>query len=536
MPPRCYPPDPPRNKGENEIWQALYKGLRDCDVIMTGVRFETKHGDREVDIVVLTPDLGFVAIEVKGGSVFVEDGQWMQWGPQGAHEIDPIQQAVGGKHSLARYLEYHPAWHYGRVRWAHMIAFPDTTLDEDFRAPGVENGLVVLDASELSTAADEVFGRLRMFLANQPLNGPGEDALALAVQLLAPSTDPKERAANARAYREKFVEDLAEDRAVILKALREVRRYEVTGGPGTGKTWMAMELAKMLAVSGKRVAFLCYSKGLATYVHRETSKWGRKKAPALVSTFHALATTYGITVEPGDQADYWEVVLPDLIAKAALNQDHGLKFDAIVVDESQDFSENWWTAVLNMLRAEPGLYLFGDKTQRVFNRINDSHVDLVPILLDQNIRNTRQIGLALNRLNNEKMRLLGGEGADVRWVECSMEDAYGVASDQIDPLLTEGWGTKDIALLTTKSKHPIQAEQIAAGRDNYWELLFEGDDVFYSTVSGFKGLERPVVVLAIDGFHDGVKDSDVLYVGMSRARDLLVVCGPAEYRKTLLGQ
>lgn len=536
MPPRCYPPDPPRNKGEKEIWEALYKGLRDTDVIMTGVRFETKHGDREVDIVVLTPDLGFVAIEVKGGSVYVEDGQWMQWGPKGSHEIDPVDQAVGGKHSLATYLSRHPAWHYGRVRWAHMIAFPDTPLDDDFRAPGVENGLVILDESELAHAADEVFNRLRMYLANQPLQGPGEDAVDLAVQLLAPTTDPKERAANARAYREKFIEDLAEDRAVILKALREVRRYEVTGGPGTGKTWMAMELSRMLSANGKRVAFLCYSRGLATYVRRETSKWGRKKAPALVSTFHGLAETYGIAIDDDPPLDYWEVVLPDLIAQAAANQDHGQKFDAVVVDESQDFSQSWWTAVLNLLRTEPGLYLFGDRSQRVFNRHAEAHVDLVPVMLDQNIRNTRQIGLALNRLTGDKMRLLGGEGAEIRWVDCTMQDAYGVASDQIDPLLDEGWQTRDIALLTTKSKHPIQAEQIADGKDAYWELLFEGDDVFYSTVSGFKGLERPVVVLAIDGFHEGVKDSDVLYVGMSRARDLLVVCGPPEYRKALLGE
>ena len=33
----------------------------------------------------------------------------------------------------------------------------------------------------------------------------------------------------------------------------------------------------------------------------------------------------------------------------------------------------------------------------------------------------------------------------------------------------------------------------------------------------------PVVVLAVDGFHEGVDPKDVLYVGMSRARDKLIV-------------
>jgi ATP-dependent exoDNAse (exonuclease V) alpha subunit len=41
---------------------------------------------------------------------------------------------------------------------------------------------------------------------------------------------------------------------------------------------------------------------------------------------------------------------------------------------------------------------------------------------------------------------------------------------------------------------------------------------------GFKGLERPVIVLAVDGFHEGVA-REVMYTGLSRARDQLVVCG-----------
>jgi ATP-dependent exoDNAse (exonuclease V) alpha subunit len=41
---------------------------------------------------------------------------------------------------------------------------------------------------------------------------------------------------------------------------------------------------------------------------------------------------------------------------------------------------------------------------------------------------------------------------------------------------------------------------------------------------GFKGLERPAIVLAVDGFHPDVA-REVMYVGLSRARDELVVCG-----------
>jgi hypothetical protein len=525
MPPRCYPPDPPQNRGEAKVWKALYQGLRECDVLMSSVRFDTPKGDVEVDLVVLTPDLGFAAIEVKGGSVYIEDGQWMQKGPSGDHEIEPINQAVKGKHSLARYLERHPMWSRGRVRMAHVIAFPDTPLPEDFRAPGVENTLIVLDATEIDHAADEVYKRLRMNLPHQPAEGPGDYAVDLAVKLLAPSMDPIDRIAAAREYREAYVEALTEERAALLKALRRVERYEVSGGPGTGKTWMAMELAKTLALQGKRVAFLCYSKGLAMYVQREIMTWRRKERPAVVSTFHGLGDLWQVA---GDTSldSYWEEVLPERIGAHAAGLDHGFKFDAVVVDEGQDFGPQYWNAVLKMLRRDPGLFVFRDAEQRVFDRDGMPEIDLVPITLDQNIRNSRQIGLAVNGLASEKMRLLGGEGPDVRWIDVPMDQALATADDQVDPLLGEGWEPQDIALLTTQNRHPVHAERASAGKEDYWDTLFDNTDIFYSTVSGFKGLERPVVVLAIDGFHEGVNPREVLYVGMSRARDLLIVCGP----------
>lgn len=50
--------------------------------------------------------------------------------------------------------------------------------------------------------------------------------------------------------------------------------------------------------------------------------------------------------------------------------------------------------------------------------------------------------------------------------------------------------------------------------------------MFYGHVLGFKGLERPVVVLAVNGFREVEGAKEMLYVGLSRARSLLVVVGP----------
>ena len=81
-------------------------------------------------------------------------------------------------------------------------------------------------------------------------------------------------------------------------------------------------------------------------------------------------------------------------------------------------------------------------------------------------------------------------------------------------------------LLTTAHRHPVHAE-LGGDKSRHWNELWATDDVFYSTVAGFKGLERPVVVLAVDGFHEGADPRSVLYTGMSRARDLLILVGPS---------
>jgi len=79
--------------------------------------------------------------------------------------------------------------------------------------------------------------------------------------------------------------------------------------------------------------------------------------------------------------------------------------------------------------------------------------------------------------------------------------------------------------LTTKNRHPAHAEIANKDRDLYWADFWTNEDVFYGTVGGFKGLERPVIVLAVDGFHNAEEFNDFVYVGLTRARDKLVVVG-----------
>jgi hypothetical protein len=163
------------------------------------------------------------------------------------------------------------------------------------------------------------------------------------------------------------------------------------------------------------------------------------------------------------------------------------RFDSIVIDEAQDFADSWWEPMLIALRDPDagGLYVFSDEGQRVFNRQGTPPVPLVPLILDQNIRNTRQIASAFQPLVDHPMRFLGGDGPEVRFVGCDTEEALGVGDDQVEVLLDEGWRPEDVALLTTGSRHPEQVARQAAGNQAYWDSFWDAEQVFYGHVLGF---------------------------------------------------
>lgn len=103
------------------------------------------------------------------------------------------------------------------------------------------------------------------------------------------------------------------------------------------------------------------------------------------------------------------------------------------------------------------------------------------------------------------------------------------ADDLVEDLMDDGWEPRDIAVLTTVARHPEQmARTEALGQQGYWESFWDAADVFYGHVLGCKGLERRVVVLCVN--ETGARDraTERLYVGLSRAADVLMVVGDPE--------
>ncbi|BBY17716.1 nuclease-related domain-containing DEAD/DEAH box helicase [Mycolicibacterium litorale] len=535
------PDEHPRLKSsERSTYQALVDQLEPNDLVVPGQRVTDHLKDHEVDFVVAIEGAGIVCIEVKGGEVWHDGHGWRQVRGGREFPIEPVRQAREACYALRDFIEKDPRWTQGRLRWDHVVVLPNTELPVDFGLPECPRWKVI-DRTDLPKLVD----KLRYVLVRQELDRPlltkdGIDQLNTALS----GRGLPQRDVVARALANEDAADaLTEHQAVILDAIRLLTRVEVRGGAGSGKTFLAMEQARRLAQRGQRVALVCYSHGLASYLERVAATWPRRQQPAYVGEFHALGVQWGAPEGPDEAlrteetVKFWEHDLPLHMADLAAQLEPGHRFDSIVVDEAQDFADAWWDPLLAALRdpVDGGLYVFTDEGQRVFNRVGSPPVPLAPLILDHNLRNTRQIANAFQPLVDHPMRFLGGEGPAVTFVACSRDEAMDAGDDQIDLLLDEGWRPEDLALLTTGSRHPEQAERQKDGHSAYWDSFWDTDQVFYGHVLGFKGLERRCVVLVVNEEGEFERSRERLYVGLSRARDQLVVCGDADFIREVGG-
>jgi hypothetical protein len=183
--------------------------------------------------------------------------------------------------------------------------------------------------------------------------------------------------------------------------------------------------------------------------------------------------------------------------------------------------------------ASDRLTVFTDEGQRVFGRYGHPPQPYTEVRLSENLRNTRQIAQTFGSLAQTQMRYRGADGDPVQFIPCTADRAIETADVAVNMLLDAGWPPQSVALLTTGSRHPLHVELVQnLGKAGYWNTFWDDDDAFFGHVLGFKGLERPAVVLAVNDFQHHERARELLYVGMSRARDLLVVCGdPDELRR-----
>jgi hypothetical protein len=555
-------------RAEHLVHDRLRAALPEAYRLFATVRWLSRERglarDGEADLVIAHPEHGLLVLEVKAGDIR-RDGEGTWWAGPNRLKRSPFEQAADSRHALVRKLAELPGWEAGLKPIAgHAVAFPDV----DLRSAGPRIGLLgpdvdadlILDQPRLlegSTAearawVDRAFA---MWAGGADTRAPGEQGIGLLEDLLTEPVELRSLLRNEIAAGGRDLVRMTPGQLHVLTTLRHVRRAEVVGGAGTGKTLLAAEKARRLAREGFRTLLVCFNSPLARMLADDTADVARDTRLLDVSTFHQLCEDLAgdadtLPAKPYPvPASWFSHALPRAL-DAAIDE-IGPRFHAIVVDEGQDFDAEWLVS-LEALLFEPKedvLYVFHDPAQAIYRDDAVAQLGLTRYELDLNCRNAQPIhalvarfadgGLAAQALREDGRapELIGAETDD------EVVEALRVVLHRLRAPDGEGVPPWDIAVLVGRS-----LEDSAVWRQRRFgnEVLWNGqvdeaghplglsagdvpaqpsDSILCDSIRRFKGLERPVVILA-ELRPDHALLERLLYIGASRATQHLVVVAP----------
>jgi len=528
------------SEAERRLFDAFREGFSDDWVVFSQVRFlarSRKGGarDGEADFVVAHPRHGVLVIEVKGGGIShdARTGRWVSKDRSGVeHEIkDPFKQAADNMYDLRRKLQESGLTRGHSYPMAYAVAFPDVWADEDLGLEAPRE--IVFDLARCRDLKQAVVDALQGRRGGAS-GEPGAEGIEALVQLLG-STWQIETAVGASLMGyERAIRLLTDEQFSVLDVLRRQRRALISGCAGSGKTMLAVEKARRLSREGYRVLLTCYNENLASWMAGEFSQAAGVTAMNFHKLCSELAREAGIDLtrrpEESDH-DFFNRRMPEALFDAATRT--GGRFDAIIVDEGQDFDSGWWLPLQALLAdADDGiLYIFFDDNQAIYDRRMEFPVPGEPFTLTRNCRNTRKIHEAVMLFYDSDARpeCIGPEGEAPMLYQVAHQSGE---RQQVEALIDrlvgqEGVLPGDIAILTRHRRENTPFATPPKGRtwSATWDLSDARDRVVCSTIHGFKGLERPVVIVCGLDNPDLEEERKLLYVAFSRARSYLAVVG-----------
>jgi hypothetical protein len=536
-------------KPERDVARALTDQLaQDCVVYHSYPWLRAERNDRgkdtlregETDFVIVLPELGFLVLEVKGGSIEYDAGShlWYRLLPHGGRkEIrDPLEQARKNTHILEEKIAKSSFCGKKHVPCAfgYAIVFPDCSYSGP--VPSGAEYSILLSANDLPHLSKRIPEILKKWNQSERAHSFTREELDGVLKALSPAFQLLPVLYRRIEEQEERLFRLTEEQLNILNILQNHQKAALEGVAGSGKTMLAMAQAQRFADSGANTLFVCFNKALAEWLEAGLPEGYQSRIK--IANFHRLCHEYctdtGIpfAVPSVDAREFWRTKAAELFIDAIAKSDK--RFDAIVVDEGQDFFSDWWIPLELILRPEGAFYLFYDPSQNLFVGNEFTIPGLgKPFRLPTNCRNTRRIAATCSYVRGVDIpvRKDAPEGDEtIVSVANSPCEQVRICQQKVSEWLGKG-GLKpsQIAILgphtrtnsSLKETTSVRSVPITGSLDAWKNNM----GILYSTIRGFKGLETDVAII-IDvpppGSLQNFTPAD-FYVACSRAKHLLVV-------------
>ncbi len=531
--------------------------LSDEWVIRWGFYYES---DREGDFLILGPSGGVLVLEVKGGELrkLSATGRW-----EGFDHDHPLTQLLAEWHAIIVRLQETAAGN-GTPFVAKALCLPDVTIDPKIASYKEIDRNLIVDRGDL-TAFETTWRRLfvRRDLAVPEkertvfLDSFTKDILPKEIKHFISETDRILLRQTTAEYQ-------------VLDMLHDNRQLVVQGGPGSGKTWLALEQAFRYANAGLRVLLLCYNIALADQLSALVAKRKFDTGEVIVRSWAGLARELldaaGLGWDepsgPIESEHYFGDVVPSLMRDIARDHQFEPRFDALVVDEAQDQdtcwrgSESdetecgWWEVFWKLLRENTSarMAVFYDADQRqlfrrkegfeatcVFKRLSQpaharllfTHRYSLPIF---RFLKTLESKATLNLVNNLRYRTALPEGPDVELYEVKPESTAVKVEEVVTRWANNGFCRVEEILILSPHGTKGKTSLANCSKIGDWPLgsfvVRKPGELSLLSINKAKGLDSLAVIMidiqSIDKLPNAQEQMDY-FMGASRARQLLAI-------------
>jgi len=560
MPPFCPDSAPP---GEHEVFSALAADPHTGGWIVLHSLCLAEHVRQvqgEADFVVIVPDLGIAVIEVKSHASVdrLADGRW-KLGSQPPSSRSPFQQASEAMYSIRDYLHKRQV-DLRSIPLVSAVWFTHIRARAGLPATPEWHDWQLLDLQDLGANPSRAVVRLlvagRRHLAEHlaslrsEIVGPDAQAARSIAATLRPRFEVATVPADMRRDRESQLEVFLDEQYDALDSMADNRAVLFTGPAGSGKTLLAVEAARRAAAVGRTGRLLCFNRLLGRRLAEQT----RDVTGLRTATFHQeLLHIAGVQAPPDPTTQFWTQELVSRALERLLEQDQELDF--LVIDEFQDLAREDYLDVLELLvkggLRHGRLLLFGDFERQAIFETGDGRQALrarVPGLamnsLTVNCRNRPRIGTVVKTLS----RMVPGyrrfrrqdDGIDPSFLTYQRgSDQSSLLAQAVRDLKSNGYRLEEIIVLSPR-KSGATAELTT---DTWLRQILTPEDGYsprkgrlrFTTIHAYKGLEAPAVILTDLDDEPSPSFDSLLYIGLTRATDRLVVIVDNQTLRARLG-
>lgn len=182
-----------------------------------------------------------------------------------------------------------------------------------------------------------------------------------------------------RDLRRPLMQDLDARQQALVNSRTGSRYRKIRGAAGSGKSLVLAARAAALAREGKSVLIVTFNITLVNYLLDYVARAEReRKIREKIEAWNFHSWCKFLAAKVGCRSEYrslWrdnnhQAVLDKLLAESVigwcekLNEDD--RYDAILVDEGQDFQRDWWIALRSALKSSGEMLLVADRAQNIY--------------------------------------------------------------------------------------------------------------------------------------------------------------------------